>query len=183
MRPRRGMPTRVLLGGGVATALLATGSTLGVAAASGAFTASRCTTPSLDGTIVQVTTIDMGSTSMNMMSNNVTTMRLAAAPAAIRSGSVSLLVRNVGSRTHELIVLPLDGGRAAGARPIKADGRIDETGSVGEASRNCGAGSGQGIKPGAAGWVTLHLTPGRYELVCNEKDHYRHGMFAELQVT
>jgi uncharacterized cupredoxin-like copper-binding protein len=54
--------------------------------------------------------------------------------------------------------------------------------SLGEASRNCIAGSGKGIKPGAAGWVTLQISPGRYELVCNEKYYYSHGMFTELQV-
>jgi uncharacterized cupredoxin-like copper-binding protein len=31
--------------------------------------------------------------------------------------------------------------------------------------------------------VTLHLAPGRYELVCNEKNHYARGMFTELDVS
>jgi hypothetical protein len=33
------------------------------------------------------------------------------------------------------------------------------------------------------GWGTLNLTPGRYELVCNQTGHYAAGMFAELDVT
>ena len=40
-----------------------------------------------------------------------------------------------------------------------------------------------GIAPGAAGWVTLHLDPGRYELICNLPGHYAAGMYAELDVT
>jgi uncharacterized cupredoxin-like copper-binding protein len=32
------------------------------------------------------------------------------------------------------------------------------------------------------GWVTLQLAPGRYELVCNIKNHYHDGMFTELDV-
>jgi hypothetical protein len=31
-------------------------------------------------------------------------------------------------------------------------------------------------------WVTLHLAPGRYELICNLPGHYAAGMFAELDV-
>ena len=34
----------------------------------------------------------------------------------------------------------------------------------------------------AVGWVTLQLTPGRYELVCNLKNHYANGMYQELDV-
>jgi uncharacterized cupredoxin-like copper-binding protein len=80
-------------------------------------------------------------------------------------------------------VLPLAGSASAGARPDGADGRIDETGSLGEASRSCGAGEGSGVRAGSAGWVTLRLAQGRYELLCNEKNHYTDGMWTELTVT
>jgi len=58
-------------------------------------------------------------------------------------------------------------GQAAGQRAVGTDARVDEAGSFGEASRNCGDGAGEGIPAGSAGWVTLTLAPGSYELVCN----------------
>ncbi len=42
--------------------------------------------------------------------------------------------------------------------------------------------AGDGIAPGAASWVTLHLDAGRYELICNLPGHYAAGMFTELDV-
>ncbi len=59
---------------------------------------------------------------------------------------------------------------------------MSEAGSLGEASRSCGEGAGDGIAPGAASWVTLHLAAGRYELICNLPGHYAMGMFTELDV-
>lgn len=94
-----------------------------------------------------------------------------------------MLAVNTGVRPHELVVLPLPAGQGIGQRPVGADRKIDETGSLGEASRTCGAGSGDGIAAGATGWTTLTLGPGRYELVCNLPGHYTSGMYTELDVT
>jgi hypothetical protein len=63
-----------------------------------------------------------------------------------------------------------------------SDGKISESGSVGEASNNCGAGVGKGVKSGSATWTTISLKPGRYELVCNLANHYADGMYKELDV-
>lgn len=41
----------------------------------------------------------------------------------------------------------------------------------------------EGITSGSVGWTTLTLAPGRYELVCNLKNHYANGMYQELVVT
>lgn len=79
--------------------------------------------------------------------------------------------------------MPLPSGQVAGQRPIGADGRIDESGGLGEASRTCAGGAGDGIAAGATGWTTLRLDPGRYELVCNLPGHYAAGMYTELDVT
>ena len=65
-------------------------------------------------------------------------------------------------------MLPLADGASAGTRTVGADGRIAAGDSLGEVSRTCGAGAGDGIRAGSAGWVTLQLAPGRYELACNE---------------
>ncbi|MFG2142672.1 hypothetical protein ACGFRG_00515 [Streptomyces sp. NPDC048696] len=60
------------------------------------------------------------------------------------------------------------------------DGKINEASSLGEASRGCGAGEGNGIAPGALAWTTLTLRPGRYELVCNLPGHYLAGMYTDV---
>ncbi|UKY47900.1 sulfocyanin-like copper-binding protein [Streptomyces inhibens] len=110
-------------------------------------------------------------------------MRLRATPSTVPAGVVSLRVVNAGALTHEVVVLPLPARQAAGERPTGADGRVDEAGSLGEASRSCGAGAGDGVAPGAMAWTTVTLQPGHYELVCNFPGHYRAGMYAELDVT
>jgi hypothetical protein len=66
-------------------------------------------------------------------------------------------------------------GASAGQRVPGADGKIDETGSLGEVSDNCAAGAGDGIAAGAVGWDTVTLPPGHYELVCNLKTTPRMG--------
>jgi len=104
------------------------------------------------------------------------------AVAAVRSGQVSLVATNMGWRTHELVVLPLFEGATAGTRIPGADGKVNETGSLGEASKACGAGEGEGIASGTVGWTTLTLVPGRYELPCNLTNHYAEGMSQELDV-
>ncbi len=106
-----------------------------------------------------------------------------AAPDTVPAGTVSFRVRNVGALTHQLVVLPLPFGQVAGPRTFGGDGRVEEAGSSGEASRSCGAGGGDGITSGATGWVTLRLSPGRYELVCNLPGHYQAGMYTTLIVS
>ncbi|MET4781522.1 putative cupredoxin-like copper-binding protein [Glaciihabitans sp. UYNi722] len=110
-------------------------------------------------------------------------MRLTADRATVRHGTVSFLVTNGGSVTHELLVLPLPESQIAGTQPFGGDGKIDEAGSLGEASTTCGEGAGQGILPGTSGWVSVTLVPGRYELVCNLPGHYAAGMYTQLTVT
>ncbi len=148
------------------------------------FPALSCTAPvSLPGSRVTVTLADMGMT--RMMGGDApmgARMMLQATPGAVAAGQVSLVAQNRGWRTHELVVLPLGKTAAAGQRAPGADGKVDESGSLGEASASCAGGSGQGIDSGAVGWVTIKLAPGRYELVCNIKNHYANGMDQELDV-
>jgi len=92
------------------------------------------------------------------------------------------MVANDGSVDHEMVILPLASSQAAGTRPVAGDAKIDEAGSLGEASRTGGAGAGEGIVPGASGWVTVTLAPGRYEPVCNLPRHYAAGMYSQLTV-
>lgn len=118
-----------------------------------------------------------------MMSRATGWMMVHAVPQRVAAGTVSLVAVNHGGRIHELVVLPLAAGAAVGTRTIGADNTVDEAGNLGEASRSCGAGSGRGIAAGSAGWITMTLKPGRYELVCNRPGHYAAGMYTELDVT
>ncbi len=146
-----------------------------------------CMPPALDGQVIDVTLSDMGgmpgAAGMmgrgGMMGGRM--MSVSVSRSAVPAGEVSLRVRNTGMMVHELLVLPLTSG-APGARAVGPDGRVDEAGSLGEASKSCGEGEGDGIAPGATSWVTLRFAPGRYELICNEPGHYAMGMFTELDV-
>jgi len=191
--------SRGLLAAGAAVVVLAAVSTLSVAAAYDGFdrhrkirAATACAVPALPGDVVSVNLIDMrammGSGGVPMMGQNdwrrfrPGMMRVTASPAAVAPGVVSLRVANTGYLRHELVVLALGAGQQVGTRTPGADGKVDEAGSLGEASASCAAGTGGGIGAGSLGWVTLSLAPGRYELLCNLPGHYVGGMYTELDV-
>jgi uncharacterized cupredoxin-like copper-binding protein len=144
-----------------------------------------CSAPrSLPGRTVNVTLADMGMT--QMMGGTATLgahMLLRVFPVTIPAGQISLVASNVGWRTHELVILPLAVGAAVGQRAPGVNGKVTEAGSLGEASRSCGSGRGDGISSGSIGWTTLTLPPGRYELICNLPNHYADRMYQQLVVT
>jgi len=144
-----------------------------------------CTAPApLPGSEVTVSLVDMGMTRAALDPAPLgIAMRLRTSTSSVPAGEVTLVAQNLGRRTHELVVLPLAAGQQPGTRAPGSDGRVAETGSVGEASNPCHAGSGDGLVAGTSGWVTLTLAPGRYELVCNEANHNADGMWAELDVS
>ncbi len=145
----------------------------------------NCAAPNLPGRVVNVSLTNMGGPMMGQRNGimNGGAMRMTADRATVPAGTVSFLVTNAGSISHELVVLPLPANQVAGTRQIGGDARIDEAGSVGEASNTCAEGAGQGIVPGTSGWVTITLTPGRYELLCNLPGHYAAGMYTQLTVS
>jgi uncharacterized cupredoxin-like copper-binding protein len=177
---------RVLIAGSIAAALAAK-STLGVAAIAGAFRggwvspSGECTAPTFPGALVDVTLADMGASMMRNATGGH--MRIFASQSTVTAGDVSLRVANTGSIVHELIVLPLPAGQRIGHREVKSDGRVDETGSLGEAAKPCGDGAGDGIDPGGLSWTTLQLRPGTYEMLCNIPGHYAAGMYRTLVVS
>jgi uncharacterized cupredoxin-like copper-binding protein len=144
-----------------------------------------CSAPSnLPGSTVRVTLADMGMS--RMMGGDAplgARMMLRTSASSVPAGTVNFVAANMGWRTHELVILPLADGAQAGQRAPGADGTIDESGSLGEASASCGSGTGDGIASGTVGWTTMTLAPGRYEVVCNEANHYADGMYQELDVT
>jgi uncharacterized cupredoxin-like copper-binding protein len=192
--------SRGLLAAGAAVLVLAAVSTLSVAAAYDGFdrhskirAGTACTVPSLPGEVVSVNLNDMQammgrSGGGPMMGQNdwrlfrPGMMRVTASPAAVAPGVVSLRVANTGYLKHELVVLALSAGQQIGTRAPGADGKVDEAGSLGEASASCAAGTGGGIAASSLGWVTVSLAPGRYELLCNLPGHYAGGMYTELDV-
>jgi Sulfocyanin (SoxE) domain len=194
--------TRVALLASAATVVLAAMSTVALAAVSGAFGGARlvavsnrtgCAPSSLPGAVLDVGLIDMGASMMRggaMMGGQGDwrtwypgMMRVVVSRTSVPHGTVSLRVTNLGVMRHELLVLPLAAGQQPGTRPVGSDGKVDETGSLGEASRSCAARAGEGIDPATAGWVTLTLPAGRYELACNLAGHYAAGMYTELDLT
>ena len=142
--------------------------------------------PKLAGTVVNVSLANMGGSMMGGQGNAMMgrgAMRLSADHSTVPHGTVSFLVTNDGSIDHEMVVLPRADSQTAGTRPIGSDAKVDETGSLGEASKTGGAGAGEGIVPDASGWMTITLAPGQYELVCNLPGHYTAGMHTRLTVT
>lgn len=148
------------------------------------FSQLRCSAPSnRPGQTVAVNLGDMGMT--QMMGGTAPLgghMRLTAVPAEVRAGPVTLVASNTGWRTHELVIVPLGVGAHAGQFHAGPDGKVAEATSVGEASKSCEGGPGEGIKAGAVGWTTVTLVAGRYELLCNLPNHYANGMHQLLVV-
>jgi len=177
---------------GTAVVLLAAASTAGVAAASGAFRDSsaapsgQCSAPALAGSVVDVGLMNMMNGGMGGDGGGWMTggsKRLVISPGHVTTGPVSFRVANMGTLVHELVVLPLPANQTVGDRNAASNGKVDETGSLGEASNSCASGPGTGLNPGSIGWVTLELSPGNYELICNLPGHYADGMYEELTVS
>jgi uncharacterized cupredoxin-like copper-binding protein len=143
-----------------------------------AFGVVTCAAPQLPGEAVNVTLSDRGNA---MMGRGPMMVTLRANPSTVTAGHASLVVHNEGALAHELVILPLPAD-GPGTRQTGADGKIDESQSLGEASKSCAEGTGDGIAPGSTSWVTVSLKPGRYELVCDEPWHYAAGMFDVLTV-
>ncbi len=178
-----------LLSLGSAAVVLAAASTLVIVSAMGNLAIpTGCAAPSFTGSVVDVTLADSGGSMMGGAAGmggyrSGGAMRIFASTTSVPAGSVSFRVANTGSLVHELVVLPLVAGHSPGGRQLGSDSRVNEAGSVGEASRNCGPGAGDGIQSGAKGWMTLVMKPGTYELVCNLPGHYAAGMYTELIVS
>jgi uncharacterized cupredoxin-like copper-binding protein len=140
--------------------------------------------PELPGTVVHAVVGDMGGPMMRRNGGrSANSMFVRLDQTTVPRGTVSFVVTNLGSRYHELVVLPLDGHQRAGSRVVGSDRRVDESGSLGEVADSAGGSGDKGIAPGATGWLTLDLPAGSYELVCNLPGHYAAGMYAEITVS
>ncbi|HEY5109645.1 MAG TPA: hypothetical protein VII96_08575 [Acidimicrobiales bacterium] len=95
--------------------------------------------------------------------------------------AVTVFLLALGALDHGVIVMrvPVDD---PGTRLAGSDGRADEFSSLGEASRSCGSGAGNGFKPDTRRWVTVSVRPGSHELLCDIPWHYAKRMFATIAV-
>jgi uncharacterized cupredoxin-like copper-binding protein len=102
--------------------------------------------------------------------------------APLTAGSYVLHVRNAGTEAHEGDIIKATPN--AGLREYLA---WSDSGSHGLPPVAPVAGFGD-IYPGKEAWVRLHLTPGRYFIICqvqaksDGRPHYKHGMFTEFSV-
>jgi uncharacterized cupredoxin-like copper-binding protein len=127
---------------------------------------------------VQVTLSDGGA----MMGGSSMMVSMNADASSVPTGAVTFVASNFGRLNHELLIFPVatDG---PGTRPVGTDGKIQESSSLGEASRSCASGVGDGIAPGTRSWITVNLSPGTYEILCDQPWHYANGMFTTITVT
>ncbi len=112
-------------------------------------------------------------------------------PATVKAGTVTIVAHNVGTITHELVLvraptvasLPLV-TKAGGERAV---GDVDEA-AISKANT---IGETGDVKPGKTVTKTFRLTPGTYVMFCNIDDkvadgtvlnHFAHGMRAVLTV-
>ena len=97
-------------------------------------------------------------------------MTMTAEPASVAAGTVTFTVENTGTVKHEMVVV-LTGG--ATLTP-GSDGKVSEDGAVDEIGD---------IPAGETKSLTVKLDAGKYELICNIKDHYKMGMHVAFTVT
>lgn len=87
---------------------------------------------------------------------------------AVYAGPVTFRVTNVGSLTHEIVVLKSDLPWDQLPWDPTAAGKLDETTSVGETGD---------MAPTSYGGIGItNMAPGNYWLVCNEPGHFAAGM-------
>lgn len=133
-----------------------------------------------EGTTIAVSLGEDGPDSMYMNLNQ----------PSVPAGSVTFVVTNEGQKEHEFIVLRTD--TPAGDFPI-----MPEDHATGAAEEEMGHGHDidetapgievvgeiEDIQAGATEEVTFTLEPGHYALICNLRDHYSSGMWADFDVT
>ena len=96
---------------------------------------------------------------------------LTVSPAKVTAGKVTFVVRNIGKKKHEFVVIKTN--KAANALPM--EGReASEKGAVDEIGE---------IAPGATERLTINLKKGKYVLICNLPGHYKRGQYAGFTVS
>ncbi len=93
-----------------------------------------------------------------------------------KAGDVKFTMKNAGSIPHEFIIVKTD--FAPGEIPLGTNNRFDEEGEglevIGEIPE---------WDAGTTDTVTLNLTAGKYQLLCNIEGHYKNGMYVPFTVS
>jgi uncharacterized cupredoxin-like copper-binding protein len=99
--------------------------------------------------------------------------KIALARKRVPAGDYTLVVHNKGPDSHELIVVKARSPQL----PLRLEGMTVDEDSLESSIPGL-------LEPEAPGTHNLkvHLTPGRYELICNMSGHYFGGMRAQLVV-
>lgn len=136
-----------------------------------------------DGSVVNITLWDKGTSAEMAMDEGLGMMHASMADTnmgikldknTVKAGEVTFKVTNSSKETvHELLVVPApaDGKFAYDAKEAKFD--EDKAGSLGEVEET---------DPGKSGELTLNLKPGKYILSCNVANHFANGMWTTFTV-
>ena len=93
----------------------------------------------------------------------------------IMSGKTNVMISNMGTAPHELLVFKSD--LDPSAYPTDAAGDIKEEGAGVTLTSD-----GENIDPAGSQARTIVLVPGKYVFVCNIPGHFKQGMFAVVTV-
>jgi uncharacterized cupredoxin-like copper-binding protein len=97
-----------------------------------------------------------------------------SAPTRVAAGDVLLSAHNAGPDEHELVVIRAETPNL----PLRSDGiTVDEEG-VGPSL----VGVIEPYAPNSIETLQIHLSPGRYEFICNMSGHYLGGMHTSVVV-
>jgi len=103
----------------------------------------------------------------------LTDMHISVDRTSILEGSVIFVVKNSGAVVHEFVVLHTDVPQDKLVPDRAQEGKVDETGNVGETGE---------VNPGESKTFTLTIPAGAYVLLCNEVGHYAAGMHLAFTV-
>jgi uncharacterized cupredoxin-like copper-binding protein len=97
---------------------------------------------------------------------------IALTSNTVKAGTVTFIVRNIGTTAHDLIVLKTD----AAADKLAVDQQTQKAKEDGR------VGGVEEVPPGQTRNLRVDLQAGHYLVICNVPTHYQLGMRAELTV-
>jgi uncharacterized cupredoxin-like copper-binding protein len=140
----------------------------------------RALTRALTGTVAGIAAVALSACTTQRPATTGSVVRISegdfhiSAPRRVAAGDLVLRVHNRGPDAHELLVIKTENGQL----PLRGDGlTVDE-----DAVQRNEVGVLEPGAPGSVRELDVHLTPGRYVLLCNMSGHYLGGMRRTLVV-
>ncbi len=103
----------------------------------------------------------------------LTDMKITMDRTSVSEGPITFVVKNNGAVVHEFDVIRTDVPQDKIAADPTQDGKVDETGNVGETGE---------MNPGESQTFTITIPAGHYVVMCNEAGHYAAGMHLAFTV-